>query len=68
MTEKKKRFKMLHLADNFIKALSVETTLSKNEVIEALIVMHMQNSAKLPAYTYTYQVKMINENIKNQKD
>ena len=68
MTEKKKRFKMLGSAENFIKALTVETTLNKNEVIEALIVMHMQNAIKLPAYTYTYQIKMINDNIKDQKN
>jgi hypothetical protein len=71
MTEKKKtlpRFKMLDAANNFIKALTLETTLNKNEVIEALIVMHMQNAISAPAYTYTHRVKMVNESIKDQKD
>ena len=71
MTEKKKRsprFKMLSEVDKFVGSLMKSTNLNKNEVIEALLYMHMVQQRVRGAHFYSHNISETNGYIKQQKD
>ena len=70
MTEKKKRssrFKLLDEVDQFVGSLMKSTNLNKNEVIEALLYMHMVQQRISGPHFYSYNTTESNGYIKQKK-